>query len=373
MCVLTAHQCLKSSQTYAESAIIHIMESEKIILDKENRQIYIQKILTEYNTDVYRYLHEQRNVHIPYVKEFHEEDGRLVVTEEFIQGHTLDELLTAENRGSVPVKAKSAGLDDTEENSGQNVPYSLTAADKENILNGILDAVEFLHSATPPIIHRDIKPSNIMITADGIVKLIDYDAAKIKHKDESHDTVYLGTHGSAAPEQYGFGSSDERTDIYAIGILIKELFPENRHYLKIAETATNLDPDDRYQSIKELKRALKGRWIVPFHVNIPGFRSGNIFHMILSLFIYFILIGGVTGFTTDGVSKDERIYYQIVCTGMIFSWIDIWMLWTPFFKVVIPVRSRHMITRICTKLVLSVLSFIFWLIVLLVMMDIAGL
>lgn len=322
------------------------MESEKIILDKENRQIYIQKILTEYNTDVYRYLHEQRNVHIPYVKEFHEENGRLVVTEEFIQGHTLDELLASGN------------------------PFD---NDKEMILNGVLDAVEFLHSATPPIIHRDIKPSNIMITADGIVKLIDYDAAKIKHKDESHDTVYLGTHGSAAPEQYGFGSSDERTDIYAIGILIKELFPENRHYLKIAETATNLDPDDRYQSIKELKRALKGRWIVPFHVNIPGFRSGNIFHMILSLFIYFILIGGVTGFTTDGVSKDERIYYQIVCTGMIFSWIDIWMLWTPFFKVVIPVRSRHMITRICTKLVLSVLSFIFWLIVLLVMMDIAGL
>lgn len=346
MCVLTAHQCLKSSQTYAESAIIHIMESEKIILDKENRQIYIQKVLTEYNTDVFRYLHEQRNVHIPYVKEFHEEDGRLVVTEEFIQGHTLDELLASGN------------------------PFD---NDKEMILNGVLDAVEFLHSATPPIIHRDIKPSNIMITADGIVKLIDYDAAKIKHKDESHDTVYLGTHGSAAPEQYGFGSSDERTDIYAIGILIKELFPENRHYLRIAETATNLDPDDRYQSIKELKRALKGRWIVPFHVNIPGFRSGNIFHMILSLFIYFILIGGVTGFTTDGVSKDERIYYQIVCTGMIFSWIDIWMLWTPFFKVVIPVRSRHMITRICTKLVLSVLSFIFWLIVLLVMMDIAGL
>lgn len=372
MCALTAHQCLKSSQTYAESAIIHIMESEKIILDKENRQIYIQKVLTEYNTDVFRYLHEQRNVHIPYVKEFHEEDGRLVVTEEFIQGHTLDELLTAENRGSVPVKAKSAGLDDTEENSGQNAPYSLTATDKENILNGILDAVEFLHSATPPIIHRDIKPSNIMITADGIVKLIDYDAAKIKHKDESHDTVYLGTHGSAAPEQYGFGSSDERTDIYAIGVLIKEMFPGSRRFHQIAETATNLDPSDRYQSINELRRAMKGCLILPFHVNIPGFRNGNIVHMLIATFVYFVTTGVIIDFNGDGITNSERIIYQIICACMAFSEIDLWTRWTPVFIRFIPIRSKKRVTRILTTLVLSVLISIFWIVVMLIVLYIAG-
>lgn len=322
------------------------MESEQIILDKENRQIYIQKVLTEYNTEVYQYIHEHRNIHIPYVKEFHEESGRLVVTEEFIQGHTLDELLASGNFS-----------DDR----------------RDAVLQGVLDAVEFLHSANPPIIHRDIKPSNIMVTADGVVKLIDYDAAKIKHREESHDTVYLGTHGSAAPEQYGFGSSDERTDIYAIGILIKELFPENKSYQRIAETASMLDPTDRYQSVKELRRAIKGRWIVPFHLNIPGFRSGNLIHMVIALFIYFTLIGGVMSFDVEDVKNPhERTIYQLICACMIFSMIDIWMLWTPVFRIITPIRSKKPVTRVVTKLVLSVLAFIFWLFVLLVILAIAG-
>lgn len=214
--------------------------------------------------------------------------------------------------------------------------------------------------------------SNIMVTADGVVKLIDYDAAKIKHKEESHDTVYLGTHGSAAPEQYGFGSSDERTDIYAIGILIKELFPDNKRYQRIAETAAMLDPSDRYQSVKELRRAIKGRWIVPFHINIPGFRSGNLIHMIIALFVYFIMIGVVISFEADDVSAQENLIYQIICAGLFFSIIDIWTLCTPVFRVITPIRSKKPFSRFLTKLALSALAFIFWIFIMLVVLAIAG-
>ena len=344
------------------------MESEQIIIDRENRQIYIQKVLTEYNIDVYQYLHEHRNVHIPYVKEFHEENGRLVVTEKFIQGRTLDELLASEDHVKKSPETATSG----EKPSGRKDTYHLTDSEKKEILNGILDAVEFLHSATPPIIHRDIKPSNIMVTSDGISKLIDYDAAKIKHKEESHDTVYLGTHGSAAPEQYGFGASDERTDIYAIGVLIKELFPENRQYIRIAETAISLDPSDRYQSIKELRRAMKGYLILPFHVNIPGFRNGNIVHMLIATFVYFVTTGVIIDFNGDGITNSERIIYQIICACMAFSEIDLWTRWTPVFIRFIPIRSKNRVTRILTTLVLSVFIFIFWIVVMLIVLYIAG-
>ena len=73
-----------------------------------------------------------------------------------------------------------------------------------------------------PIIHRDIKPSNIMITEQNHVVLLDFNAAKLYTNASTNDTVLLGTKGYAAPEQYGFGSSSPQTDIYAIGVLIKE-------------------------------------------------------------------------------------------------------------------------------------------------------
>ena len=70
------------------------------------------------------------------------------------------------------------------------------------------------------IIHRDIKPENVMIQNDGVVKLIDFDSSKIFKPSVQRDTTTLGTVGYAAPEQYGEAQSDERTDIYALGILM---------------------------------------------------------------------------------------------------------------------------------------------------------
>ena len=125
-------------------------------------------------------------MHIPAIHSFWEEDGKLVVLEEYIQGKTLDALL-------------SKGMLDEQE--------------KIRIVLNVCDALSFLHSAKIPIIHRDIKPSNIMLTNDGIVKLIDYDAAKVFHRGKNEDTTLIGTVGRAAPEQFGFAQSDARTDV----------------------------------------------------------------------------------------------------------------------------------------------------------------
>ena len=169
-------------------------------------------------------------MHIPDIHSYWEEDGHLTVIEEYVQGTTLDALLE-EGR--------------------------LSCADRLRIVSDICDALSFLHSAPHPIIHRDIKASNIMLTDDMIVKLIDYDAAKIFHPDKGRDTTLIGTVGSAAPEQYGFAQSDARTDIYSLGVLIREMFPDDSRFSQIVSKATQMEPKLRYQSAEELKRALR--------------------------------------------------------------------------------------------------------------------
>lgn len=80
-----------------------------------------------------------------------------------------------------------------------------------------------MHSYYLPIIHRDIKPSNVIVTNDGIVKLLDMNAAKYYKGNAEEDTHLIGTVGYAAPEQYGFGESSVQTDIYALGVLLNYL------------------------------------------------------------------------------------------------------------------------------------------------------
>lgn len=83
----------------------------------------------------------------------------------------------------------------------------------------IIDALLYLHTCiSEPIIYRDLKPSNIIVLPDNIIKIIDFGTARLYKKENRDDTVYLGTPGYAAPEQYGLGQTDIRTDIYNFGM-----------------------------------------------------------------------------------------------------------------------------------------------------------
>lgn len=219
-------------------------ENQSLVIDETTQTVYLKKRLTVWREDVLTYLREHENPHVARVKQFWENgDGTLTVIEEYVQGETLAEALSKGN---------------------------LTEEKRRAIFRDVLDAVSFLHQATPPIIHRDIKPENIMLTADGSAKLIDFDAAKTPRGEKNRDTMLLGTPEVAAPEQYGFAESDTRTDIYALGMLLRALFPGDPFYEKIAEKATRLDPKDRYQSVPELSRAVEKRdskrgqkWLIP--------------------------------------------------------------------------------------------------------------
>lgn len=114
------------------------------------------------------------------------------------------------------------------------------------------------------VIHRDIKPQNILISAEGNLKIIDYDVSKEYKAEQNTDTAYLGTVGYAAPEQYGISQSDFRTDIFSLGVLINVMLTGkhpsvelcNGRFRKIVEKCTQVNSSQRYQNIIELKRAL---------------------------------------------------------------------------------------------------------------------
>ena len=132
----------------------------------------------------------------------------------------------------------------------------------------LCDILQYLHSQKPPIIHRDIKPDNVIITKQKECKLIDFGISRRYQDKVDSDTFVMGSQFSAAPEQYGFAQTNERSDIYAIGVLmfymttgcldIRELkqYQIPGELLRIIKKCTNFSPKDRYSSVKQLKSKL---------------------------------------------------------------------------------------------------------------------
>lgn len=140
---------------------------------------------------------------------------------------------------------------------GEILSNKNTPTDIYQFFTELCDAVSALHSVG--VIHRDIKPSNIMLTSDGNIKLIDFDAARVKKINQDKDTSFIGTDGFAPPEQYGFEQTDERSDIYALGVTMKLILNDDfdkSPYRPIIEKCLKFSPDQRYSSACELKKAL---------------------------------------------------------------------------------------------------------------------
>ena len=139
----------------------------------------------------------------------------------------------------------------------------------------LCDVLEYLHSQRPPIIFRDFKPGNIMLARNGQIKLIDFGIARFFRSTSSQDTQVLGTPGYAPPEQYGKSQTDERSDIYALGMTLFHLLTNTLSekgfglddvravnprvspmVARALEKATRIDPDERYENVAAFRRAL---------------------------------------------------------------------------------------------------------------------
>lgn len=156
----------------------------------------------------------------------------------------------------------------------------------------------YLHQQQPTsIIHRDIKPDNIICTNDGEITLIDFGAAREYREGGNKDTVYVGTIGYAPPEQFGFGQTDTRADVYGIGMTLLTMLtgnnPERGQKARLADSniskdiqkiiynATQFDPAKRYKSVSAMLSELNS--LVPVKSTFVGLKknlfgkSNNIF------------------------------------------------------------------------------------------------
>lgn len=130
----------------------------------------------------------------------------------------------------------------------------------------LCDILAYLHHREAPVIHRDVKPQNVIVRPDGRIALIDFDIARVYRSDRDTDTVFFGTLAYAPPEQYGFSQTDARTDIYALGVLLRWLLtgstrenPNVRVYrplAKIITKCTGFAPKERFSDVAQVKRAL---------------------------------------------------------------------------------------------------------------------
>lgn len=223
---------------YCEVEAINHRDDVVVVKNIEDGKLYVRKILGTYDVSVYTYLMENPIKNMPKVVACFEGDNNLIVIEEYIQGNTL-------------LKILDEGL--IEQSKAAYIARSLCTITDQ------------LHNLERPIVHRDIKPSNIIISDDNEVYLLDMNVAKWYEEDEVEDTQLLGTQYYAAPEQlgYGFSASSDKSDIYAIGMLLnvmitRKLPKEEKApdpIWSIVEKCICLDPDGRY-SDKELMAAL---------------------------------------------------------------------------------------------------------------------
>ncbi|MCG8469071.1 MAG: protein kinase [Gemmatimonadetes bacterium] len=97
-----------------------------------------------------------------------------------------------------------------------------------DIASQVASALEFAHAAG--VIHRDVKPSNVLLTEEGAVKLLDFGLAH-SDGDESRTGGVKGTVAYMSPEQARGESADERSDIWAVGVLMYEMLLDERPFV----------------------------------------------------------------------------------------------------------------------------------------------
>lgn len=189
---------------------------------------------------------------IPRIVDIEEDEDYLYIIEEYVEGITLREY-----------RQQYSTIDEA------------TIIHFGKLLCQVLG---YLHSRKPyPIIYRDMKPGNIMITDEQGIKLVDFGIAREYKNHGDTDTVLIGTHGYAAPEQYNSAwQSDVRTDIYSLGVTLyymvtnrnlskppyeilplREFGQYSQGLERIISKCTKFNPDDRYQSIADIHDDLK--------------------------------------------------------------------------------------------------------------------
>jgi len=206
------------------------------------------------------------------IYELGEADGVPFIAMEYLEGESLDALIS--RRAAVPL--------------AQKVGYLVQTC----------RALQYAHRRG--VIHRDIKPANIVVTVEGVVKVVDFGIARLAENPKTQTGTMMGTLGYMSPQQIRGNRADARSDIWSLGVVLYELLTYRRPFkgennaallLSILQddpvplrqllpecplqldviSRRTLAKDDaaRYESMEQLLLELKSAWAA-LHLNKPG-------------------------------------------------------------------------------------------------------
>lgn len=236
----TVYECLKESE---DSSTFLVKETATGILCvlKWGRNRQAEFLRNE--MEIMEKMADRKLSGIPKTYRIFEENGEVYLVREYIEGMSLAQMVLQKG--------------------------GISEAEICRISRKICQTAEQFQNPDEPMIHRDIKPENIVVTPGGEVVFIDFGTMRSYKKDGSRDTFVVGTRGTAAPEQYGYIQTDQRTDVYAIGqtmlYMVSESYEMNqlsecavsRRMKKIIEKACSFEPDKRYGDAAQLRRAVE--------------------------------------------------------------------------------------------------------------------
>ena len=236
----TVYECLKESE---DSSTFLVKETATGILCvlKWGRNRQTEFLRNE--MEIMEKMADRKLSGIPKAYRIFEENGEVYLVREYIEGMSLAQMVLQKG--------------------------GISEAEICRISRKICQTAEQFQNPDEPMIHRDIKPENIVVTPGGEVVFIDFGTMRSYKKDGSRDTFVVGTRGTAAPEQYGYTQTDQRTDVYAIGqtmlYMVSESYEMNqlsecavsRRMKKIIEKACSFEPDKRYGDAAQLRRAVE--------------------------------------------------------------------------------------------------------------------
>ena len=332
-----------------------IGEGGKVMLVRhiETGQVFVKKRLPGYNRELYRFLRGRHFPGTPKVCECLDDDAFIVVIEEYVGGQTLRQYM------------KEKGLIGEEE--------------AKRIIGQLCDTLGRLHSAERPIVCRDLKPENIVLSANQLPVIVDFDAARFMHTAD-RDTILLGSPGYAAPEQFGFAASDERTDVYALGVIFNEMmtgrFPQEQlaggRYTDLIKQCVSMNPEDRPQTAAELRSRLYRK-----RYTIPGFRTGKWYKMMIAVLGYFVGIYMVFYYAIEqkaGIVDGwmlSVVWVFLFCWAVVFAFDYLGIRSRMTFLSKIRNDFLRLIATFGIWIIGSVVIFVFWTLVFAIVLEIA--